>query len=127
MKKTFLILTALAPLITLTSLADVTPAALFTDHMVIQRDTEAPVWGSADAGEKVTVTASWGATVSATADDAGKWKVALKTPAAGGPHTITLKGNNSIKINNVLSGEVWLCSGQSNMDFYLKQLRKSKP
>ncbi len=127
MKKTFLILTALAPLITLTSTADVTPAALFTDHMVIQRDTQAPVWGSADAGEKVIVTASWGANVSTTADKDGKWKVALKTPAAGGPHTITLKGNNSIKINNVLSGEVWFCSGQSNMDFYLKQLRKSKP
>ena len=84
-----------APLTPITSLADVTPAAMFTDNMVIQRDTEAPVWGSADAGEKVNVTASWGANASATADKDGKWKVTLKTPAAGGPHTITLKGNNS--------------------------------
>ena len=116
-----------APLTPITSLADVTPAAMFTDNMVIQRDTEAPVWGSADAGEKVNVTASWGANASATADKDGKWKVTLKTPAAGGPHTITLKGNNTMKINNVLSGEVWFCSGQSNMDFYLKQLTKFNP
>ena len=123
-----LILAALAPALTpLTSTADVKPATLFTNNMVIQRDTQAPVWGTADAGEKVIVTASWGATASTTTDDAGKWQVRLQTPSAGGPHSITLKGNNSIKINNVLSGEVWFCSGQSNMDFYLKQLKKSNP
>ena len=116
-----------APFTPLTSLADVAPAPMFSDNMVIQRNTEAPVWGSADAGEKVNVTASWGANASATADKDGKWKVTLKTPAAGGPHTITLKGNNTMKINNVLSGEVWFCSGQSNMDFYLKQLTKFNP
>ena len=128
MKPTLLILAAAAaPLAPLTSMADITPAAMFTDNMVIQRDTQAPVWGTADAGEKVNVTASWGATTSTTTDDTGKWQVNLKTPAAGGPHTITLKGNNSIKINNVLSGEVWFCSGQSNMDFYLKQLTKFNP
>ena len=128
MKPTLLILAAAAaPLAPLTSMADITPATMFTDNMVIQRDTQAPVWGTADAGEKVNVTASWGATTSTTTDDTGKWQVNLKTPAAGGPHTITLKGNNSIKINNVLSGEVWFCSGQSNMDFYLKQLTTFNP
>jgi len=116
-----------APFTPLTSLADVTPAPMFSDNMVIQRNTEAPVWGSADAGEKVSIATSWGANASTTADKDGKWKVTLKTPKAGGPHTITLKGNNTVAMNNVLSGEVWFCSGQSNMDFYLKQLRKSKP
>ena len=116
-----------APFTPLTSLADVAPAPMFSDNMVIQRNTEAPVWGNADAEEKVSVTASWGANASTTADKDGKWQVTLKTPKAGGPHTITLKANNTVEINNVLSGEVWFCSGQSNMDFYLKQLRKSNP
>ncbi|MGB1937927.1 MAG: sialate O-acetylesterase [Akkermansiaceae bacterium] len=116
-----------APFTPPTILADVSPAPMFSDNMVIQRNTEAPVWGNADAGEKVSVTASWGANASATADKDGKWQVTLKSPAAGGPHTIIIKGNNTVEINNVLSGEVWFCSGQSNMDFYLKQLRKSNP
>ena len=107
------------------SWADVVPAALFTDHMVIQRETQAPVWGSADAGEKVTVIGSWGESATTTADASGKWMVKLKTPEAGGPHTLTLKGNNTIEINDVLSGEVWFCSGQSNMDFEMRRLAKA--
>ena len=106
------------------SLADVVPAALFTDHMVIQRETQAPVWGSADAGEKVSVTGSWGESAATTADASGKWMVKLKTPEAGGPHTLTLKGNNTIEIKDVLSGEVWFCSGQSNMEWRMEQLAK---
>lgn len=109
------------------SLADIQPSALFTDHMVIQRETQAPVWGTAEAGEKVTVTGSWGESVATTADASGKWMVKLKTPAAGGPHTLTLTGNNNVEIKDVLSGEVWFCSGQSNMDFELKQLIKINP
>ena len=106
------------------SLADVVPAALFTDHMVIQRETQAPVWGSADAGEKVSVTGSWGESAATTADASGKWMVKLKTPEAGGPHTLTLKGNNTVTIKDVLSGEVWFCSGQSNMEWRMEQLAK---
>ena len=102
--------------------ADVQPAALFADGMVIQRETKAPVWGTADAGEQVTVTASWGGTADVTAGENGKWSVKLQTPSAGGPHTLTIKGNNSVEIKNVLSGEVWFCSGQSNMDFTMKKL-----
>jgi sialate O-acetylesterase len=118
----FLLMTglALAPAV----FADVTPAGLFTDHMVIQRETKAPVWGTADVGEQVTVSASWGETAAATADASGKWSVKLQTPPAGGPHTMTLKGNNTVKIKDVLSGEVWFCSGQSNMDFTMKQLSR---
>ena len=108
-------------------LADVRPAALFADHMVIQRETEAPIWGRADAGEKVTVTGSWGKTATATADEAGNWSVRLKTPSAGGPYTLTIQGDNTVEIKNVLSGEVWFCSGQSNMDFAMQMFTKISP
>ena len=106
------------------AMADVKPAQLFMDNMVIQRETQAPVWGTADSGEQVTVTGSWGESASAVTGEDGKWCVKLQTPAAGGPHTITLKGKNSVEVKNVLSGEVWVCSGQSNMDFTLKLLSK---
>ena len=97
------------------SMADVKPAQLFMDNMVIQRETQAPVWGWADAGEKVTVVGSWGELATTTTDKAGKWSVKLQTPSAGGPYTITLNGKNTVELKNVLSGDVWLCSGQSNM------------
>ena len=103
--------------LTTTVTADVKPAQLFTDNMVIQRETQAPVWGWADAGEKVTVTGSWGKVASTTANENGKWMVTLATPVAGEPHTLVFKGNNTVEKNNVLSGDVWLCSGQSNMQW----------
>ena len=104
-----------------TVLADVSLNALFTDHMVIQRETKIPIWGWADPFEKVEVEGSWGkcATVVAGAD--GTWKTKLKTPKAGGPFQITITGKNKIVINDVLSGEVWLCTGQSNMDFAMEK------
>ena len=104
------------------TMAEVKPSQLFLDNMVIQRDTQAPVWGKADPGEKVTVTGSWGESAKATAGEKGDWMVKLQTPPAGGPHTLTIKGRNSIEIKNVLSGEVWLCSGQSNMAYRLNNL-----
>ncbi|EDM29437.1 sialic acid-specific 9-O-acetylesterase [Lentisphaera araneosa HTCC2155] len=97
--------------------ADIKPVKLFQSDMVIQRDTQAPIWGKADPGESVAVKASWGAETSTMAGNDGKWSVKLKTPKAGGPHTITLKGKNEIVLKNVLSGDVWLCSGQSNMEW----------
>jgi sialate O-acetylesterase len=108
------------------SMADVTPAGLFMDHMVIQRETQAPVWGTADAGESVRVTGSWGESAKAVADESGKWSVMLQTPPAGGPHTITFEGKNTVELSNVLSGEVWLCSGQSNMQVSLKSTTGGK-
>ena len=105
------------------AMADVKPAQLFMDHMVIQRETKAPVWGTAAAGEQVTVTGSWGASASVVTGEDGKWSVKLQTPAAGGPHTIALKGNNRVELKNVLAGDVWLCTGQSNME---RRVAKSK-
>jgi len=99
------------------AMADIKPAGLFTDNMVIQRETEAPVWGWGDTGEKVTVSGSWGETASTTVGEAGKWTVTLQTPPAGGPFTITIEGNNTVELKNILSGDVWLCSGQSNMQW----------
>ncbi|MDO5971800.1 sialate O-acetylesterase [Flavivirga aquimarina] len=98
-------------------MADVTLNAVFSDHMVVQRETEIPVWGWADANEKVSVVASWGAQAEVITQADGTWRVMLKTPKAGGPFKITVSGKNTIVINDVLSGEVWLCTGQSNMDF----------
>ena len=85
--------------------------AIFSSGMVLQRETNAPVWGWANPGEKVVINASWGAEASAVADKTGKWKTALKTPKAGGPFKVTVQGENSITLDKVMSGEVWLCSG----------------
>ena len=98
-------------------MADVLLNSLFSDHMVVQRETEIPVWGWADPSEHVSVVASWGAQAQVVTNADGTWRVNLKTPKAGGPFTITISGKNTIVINDVLSGEVWLCTGQSNMDF----------
>ncbi len=95
-------------------LADVRLPGFFNDHMVVQRDMNVPVWGWADAGEKVTVKLG-GQEKTTTADDQGKWKVALDAMQAGGPLELTVSGKNTITIADVLVGEVWICSGQSNM------------
>jgi len=97
--------------------AEVRLAAVFSDHIVLQQGCPVPVWGWADAGEKVTVTVA-GQTAEATADAGGRWKAALPALKAGGPHTLVVKGAgaNAITLNDVLVGEVWLASGQSNMN-----------
>jgi sialate O-acetylesterase len=100
------------------SRADVKLPALFTDNVVLQRDKPIAVWGWADNDEKVTVE-FLGHSVSAEPKD-GKWKVLLAPGKAGGPHTLKVSGKNSISINNVLLGDVWVCSGQSNMEFPLR-------
>ena len=113
-----------------TVLANVSLNSLFSDHMVVQRETKIPIWGWADANEKISIEASWGAKAQVVTNANGTWRVNLKTPKAGGPFTITISGKNTIVINDVLSGEVWLCTGQSNMDFsmekFLKNSRDSK-
>ncbi len=107
--------------------AEVQLSPLFSDHMVIQRESTAPVWGMADAGERVTVVASWGEEASGVAGDDGKWMVQLQTPEAGGPHSITVTGKNTVVLQDVLSGEVWFCSGQSNMDYTMQWLSAANP
>ena len=96
--------------------ADVTLPTVFGDHMVLQRDAAVPVWGWSDPGETVTVTFR-DQSKSGTADDHGAWRVALDPLSVGEPGTLTVTGNNTIEFEDVLVGEVWVCSGQSNMQF----------
>ncbi len=96
--------------------ADVSLSKIFGSNMVLQRDREIPVWGWAEPGEKVTVNIGEHSAM-ATAGDDKRWDVKLPAHKAGGPHTITISGKNSIKLENVLIGEVWVCSGQSNMQW----------
>jgi sialate O-acetylesterase len=99
--------------------ADVVPAPLFTDNAVLQRGKPIPVWGTADAGEKVTVTFA-GQTLVTTADASGKWRVDLPArPASSTPAELIIAGKNTITLANIVVGEVWLASGQSNMEWSL--------
>jgi sialate O-acetylesterase len=95
-------------------LADVKLPSVFSEHMVLQRDVKLPVWGTAAPGEEVTVTLG-DQTQKATAGADGKWSVKLAAMPAGGPHTLVAKGKNTVSIPDVLVGEVWFASGQSNM------------
>ncbi len=110
------------------ALADVRLPAIFGDGMVLQQRSSATVWGWAEPGERVTVKGSWQWFVgtSTTADPDGNWRVQINTPRAGGPHTLTIRGNNEIVLEDVLIGEVWLCSGQSNMFWSLTRLDTDK-
>jgi sialate O-acetylesterase len=101
------------------AVADVKPMALFSDGAVLQQGVPIPVWGTAPDGEKVTV--SIGANKASAVANDGKWMVRLKAMKAGGPHTMTIAGANSIELKDVYVGEVWICSGQSNMEWPLKQ------
>jgi sialate O-acetylesterase len=95
--------------------------AIFSDHMVLQQKAKVQFWGWASAGEEVFVATSWQPKkIHTKADDSGKWKMELETPAAGGPYNIIINGENSIELKDVLIGEVWICAGQSNMTFPLQ-------
>ena len=100
--------------------ADVSLPGIIGGNMVIQRECKAPLWGWADPGEKVSVSGSWGGKADSVADQDGAWSVKLDTPKAGGPFSITIEGKNKIVLENVLSGDVWVCSGQSNMEMGIK-------
>ena len=94
---------------------------LFSDHMVLQQQAEVNFWGEAMAGQQIIIVTGWGKRASTKTDVNGNWKIKLGTPKAGGPYTITIKGSDSaIVIKDVLIGEVWLASGQSNMDLPVK-------
>jgi len=95
---------------------DVDLPNIFSDHMVLQRDQFNRVWGHGATGENVTVTIA-GQTHQTVCDDAGNWSVTLSALAVGGPHEMTVKGKNTVTISDILVGEVWICSGQSNMEW----------
>ena len=104
----------------LLTFADVTVSTLFSDHMVIQRDIAAPVWGQAAPGEEVSVRLGGGIATKATADAKGNWSLkipAQKANASG--QELEIRGKNTITLKDVLVGDVWVCSGQSNMEWNL--------
>jgi sialate O-acetylesterase len=111
---------ALAALAAAGARADVTLPALLCDHMVVERRQPVHVWGKAADGEAVSVTFR-GETRAATADNLGFWSIYLPASEAGGPFEMVIKGNNSITLRDVMVGEVWVDSGQSNMEFSLRQ------
>lgn len=96
--------------------------AIFQNNMVLQRDKEATIWGFGSAGEKVTVIFRE-LKFQTTTDENGRWLVHLPPQSAGGPHSITIRGeSNVIELKNILFGDVWICGGQSNMQFSLDQI-----
>jgi sialate O-acetylesterase len=123
MKRSLRLLFSLAALVLISPVparADVRLPALFTDHMVLQQGQKNRVWGWADPGEEVVVAIS-GQTQRAKADEKGKWLVTLDPLAVGGPHTLAITGKNKLQVQDVLVGEVWICSGQSNMQWAVAQ------
>src|SRR6187399_2173924 len=91
---------------------------IMSSNMVLQQNSQATFWGWSDPSERFTITCSWKTTIdSVQAPNSGKWKAKINTPTAGGPYTITIKSRiNTIVLENILIGEVWICSGQSNME-----------
>ena len=102
--------------------ADVKLPAIIGDNMVLQQGRPVSIWGWAEPDERVTVNVSWRSmSWTVTTGQNGKWSFKVTPPKAGGPYEMTLRGGNEIKIKNILVGEVWVCSGQSNMQWALKQ------
>ncbi len=106
--------------------ANVKLPVLVSDGMVLQRDTKVIIWGWASPGEKVQVKFNK-KTISAVTDSQGNWKVSLPPMKAGGPYTMEVKGNNTITINDIFIGDVWFCSGQSNMVLNMERVKEKYP
>lgn len=102
--------------ITATSQSETTIPSIIGENMVLQRNQPIVIWGWDNAQQKIEVSVA-GNSAQTTTDSDGKWIVSLDKLAAGGPHTITINGSSEISLKNVLVGEVWLCSGQSNMEW----------
>lgn len=101
--------------------ADLTMPSIFSDNMVLQRGIEIPVWGWADPGDSVTVSID-SLRVHAVAGLSGRWTTKLGGMEAGGPHEMIVAGDDTLRFNNVMIGEVWVCSGQSNMQWSMRNL-----
>ncbi|MBZ4187472.1 sialate O-acetylesterase [Niabella beijingensis] len=130
LKKLLLMLPAIAGVIQ--AKADIRLPDIIGSNMVLQQQSRVKLWGWADPYEKITVKGSWDDKVyETTGTRDAKWEIELQTPAAGGPYTISLQGKNTLLLENVLIGEVWLCAGQSNMEMSgswgLQDIQKELP
>ena len=111
---------ALLLILCVNSSAEVRLPKIISDNMVLQQKSKAPVWGWAEPKEQITVQCSWRKrSIETVADEQGNWKTTIDTPAAGGPYRMKISGKNTICLSNILIGEVWVCSGQSNMEMPL--------
>lgn len=114
-----LILSSMAP--SGTTFAEIWLPSVFRDNMVMQQQTRASIWGKASGYASVKVITSWNhKSYHTTASANGAWSLKITTPGAGGPYEITISDEKTIKLKNILIGEVWICSGQSNMEMPLK-------
>lgn len=104
--------------------AEVKPARIFSSNMVLQQGMENPLWGWASKGERITVSFA-GEILKTKADKNGRWKVNLPKMEYGGPYSLTIKGGNEVTLDNILIGEVWVCSGQSNMEWVVANSNNS--
>ena len=96
--------------------------AIFSDHMVLQQKSDVMFWGKSNPNDKIIISGNWGQSDSIKSNESGVWELKLSTPSAGGPYEVTVNSSkNFIKYRDVLIGEVWLASGQSNMDWKLNQ------
>src|ERR1035437_5935273 len=95
--------------------------SIFSDNMVLQQKADVTFWGKTVSENRIKISASWGMSAETVASKDGSWITRIKTPKAGGPYQITIQsGDTSIIYKNVLIGEVWICSGQSNMEMPLE-------
>lgn len=102
--------------------AEVRLPKLISDGMVLQRDSKVNIWGWADPSENISISID-GKTYKCTANSSGDWKLMLPAHKAGGPYSMSIKGNNQLEIKNILFGDVWLCSGQSNMELPMYRVK----
>ena len=120
MKLTTVILITFLTLISCQTSSHLKLPSLIGDNMLLQQKTNAKIWGKANPGRKISVSASWNSKGQAITGKDGKWSVILSTPDAGGPYTIVISARDTtITVKNILIGEVWFCSGQSNMEMPL--------
>lgn len=124
MKKRIILITTtiLTLLISLPLRGQVKLPRLISDGMVLQRDAELKIWGWASPGENLTVTLA-GTELTASADDSGRWMVTFPPMKAGGPHTMIIEASNRLTVSDIMIGDVWLCSGQSNMELPVRRVR----
>ncbi|MCX6327142.1 MAG: sialate O-acetylesterase [Bacteroidia bacterium] len=124
MKRFFISLTTLIIVFVLSSetlSGEVKLPAIFGDNMVLQQQTEAAIWGTAAKNATVKVSTSWNKkSYTAQAGSDGKWKLKVATPSAGGPYEVSVSDGTTLRLKNVMIGEVWVCSGQSNMEMPMK-------
>lgn len=118
MKKLIFTLTILFAISTTMSAKIILPS-VFADNMVLQQNSTVAIWGWSDPGETVKIVAGWNSkdTIKVKADNSSKWTTTIKTITAGGPYSIRILGNSPVELKNVMLGEVWICSGQSNMEW----------